>query len=158
MVSPAPASQSPVAHKGRVVDVALCTFGILALELALIRWTGGQIRVIAYFANLILIAAFLGMGLGVVLGRTRPALVDAALPALAILSAVFAFAEPLGLMRIHFPDPTIYLWQGDAATKTLAKFVGGCLLISAIFASVAARCAARPPPRQASCALLCSRS
>src|ERR1051325_6410559 len=138
MVSPAPASQSPVAHKGRVVDVALCTFGILALELALIRWTGGQIRIIAYFANLILIAAFLGMGLGVVLGRTRPALVHAALPALAVLSAVFAFAEPLGLMRIHFPDPTIYLWQGDAATKTLAQFVGGCLLISAIFASVAA--------------------
>jgi hypothetical protein len=99
----------------RVFDVALCTFGILALELALIRWTGGQIRIIAYFANLILIAAFLGMGLGVVIGRTRPQLVHAALPALAVLSAVFAFAEPLGLMLIRFPDPSIYLWQGDAA-------------------------------------------
>src|SRR5438045_8143588 len=98
---------------GRAFDVALCTFAILALELGLIRWTGGQIRIVAYFANLILIAAFLGMGLGVVLGRRRPQLVHAALPALAILSIVLAAAAPLGLVDMRFPDPTIYLLQGD---------------------------------------------
>lgn len=122
--------------KGRALDVALCTFGILVLELALIRWTGGQMRIVAYFANLILIAAFLGMGLGVVLGRRRPELVHLALPALALLSAIMAFSGPLGLMHMQFPDPTIYLWQGDTAARSLGQFVGVALVIVAIFWAV----------------------
>ena len=101
------------------MDVALCTFAILALELALIRWIGGQIRIVAYFANLILLAAFLGMGLGVVLGRRHPRLVDAALPALAVLAAVLAFAEPLKLVAMRFPDPTVSLWEASAQADSL---------------------------------------
>jgi hypothetical protein len=56
-------------------QIGLSTFGILALELALIRWTSGQIRVFAYFKNLVLISSFLGMGLGVALGRKHRKLV-----------------------------------------------------------------------------------
>jgi SAM-dependent methyltransferase len=125
-------------EKGHVVDVALCTFGILALELALIRWTGSQVRIVAYFANLVLIAAFLGMGLGVVLGRRRPALVHAALPALAVLCAVLAFAEPLRLMHMSFPDPTIYLWEGDARFSTILTFLGTATVIVAMFWAITA--------------------
>lgn len=43
------------------LHIALVTFGILALELALIRWIGTQVRVFAYFNNLVLIATFLGL-------------------------------------------------------------------------------------------------
>src|SRR5579872_6961477 len=49
--------------------LALTTFSILVLELALIRWLGTQVRFAAYFANLVLLSAFLGMGLGVGLAR-----------------------------------------------------------------------------------------
>lgn len=70
------------------VDLFLTTFAILVLELALIRWLGTQIRIAAYFANLVLVSAFLGMGLGVGLGRSRPHLARWALPALALVSAV----------------------------------------------------------------------
>jgi hypothetical protein len=56
------------------VLLALSTFSILALELALIRWMAGQIRSFAYFNNLVLIGGFLGMGLGVALGKRRPGL------------------------------------------------------------------------------------
>src|SRR6266699_1519853 len=49
--------------------VGLTTFGILALELALIRWTSSQIRIFAYFNNVVLICAFFGAGPGVALGR-----------------------------------------------------------------------------------------
>ena len=31
------------------IQIALATFGILALELAVIRWTSSQIRIFAYF-------------------------------------------------------------------------------------------------------------
>ena len=42
--------------------IGLSTFGILALELAMIRWTSSQVRIFAYFNNMVLICAFLGMG------------------------------------------------------------------------------------------------
>lgn len=121
----------------RALEVALCTFAILALELGLIRWVGGQIRIVAYFANLILLAAFLGMGLGIALGRRRATLVRFALPALAVLSAVLAFAEPLRLVHVRFPDPSIVLWGGEAATSTLWSFLGVTGLVVAIFWAVA---------------------
>src|SRR4051812_25510128 len=138
--------QVPASGNGRVLDVAICTFGILALELALIRWTGGQVRIVAYFANLILIAAFLGMGLGVVLGRRRPALVHAALPALALLSAVLTFAGPLKLMHLRFPDPTIYLWEGDAPVRSIGQFLGVAVFIAAMFWAVAGSVALAAAP------------
>jgi hypothetical protein len=122
---------------GRAFDVGLCTFAILALELGLIRWIGGQIRIVAYFANLILLAAFLGMGLGVALGRRRPALVHGALPAIAVLAAILASAEPLHLVHVNFPDPSIFLWGGDAKPTTLWNFLGVTALIAAIFWAVA---------------------
>ncbi|MGH7677063.1 MAG: hypothetical protein ACRENU_01275 [Gemmatimonadaceae bacterium] len=121
----------------RAVDVALCTFAILALELGLIRWFGGQIRLVAYFANLILLAAFLGMGLGIALGRRRPGLIHAALPAIAALAAILTFAEPLQLMRVRFPDPSIFLWDADAPAS-VGRFFGVTALMAAIFWSVAA--------------------
>src|SRR5690348_13298072 len=95
---------------GPAVELALTTFAILVLELALIRWMGTQIRVAAYFANLVLVATFLGMGLGVGLGRKHPDLSRWGIPALAAVSIVLAAAEPLGLMHLVFPDPAINLW------------------------------------------------
>ncbi len=37
---------------------------VLFQELALIRWLPGQVRVLAYYPNLVLLSAFLGLGLG----------------------------------------------------------------------------------------------
>ncbi len=46
------------------LELLLASFLVLFQELTLIRWLGSQIRVLAYFPNLILIAAFLGLGIG----------------------------------------------------------------------------------------------
>ncbi len=119
------------------VRLALCTFAILVLELAIIRWMSGQVRIVAYFQNLVLLAAFLGMGLGVALGRRHPGLVHCALPTLAVLSALLAFAGPLGLMHVEFPDPSIALWGGESQS-TLAGFFGATLLVTGLFWLVAA--------------------
>ncbi|MEY2641802.1 MAG: hypothetical protein RLZZ368_449, partial [Actinomycetota bacterium] len=47
----------------RVRLVALC-FLMLFVELALIRWLGGNVLYLAYFSNIILLGSFLGIGLG----------------------------------------------------------------------------------------------
>jgi hypothetical protein len=112
--------------------LALCTFAILGLEIALIRWISGQIRIFAYFANLVLLAAFLGMGLGLAIGRKRPFLVRAALPMLAVLSAILAFSGELHLMRIRFPDPSILLWGAETSFSLLA-FLRGILVVGGLF-------------------------
>ena len=122
---------------GAPFRMALCTFGILALELAIIRWMSGQVRIVAYFQNLVLLAAFLGMGLGVALGRNRPQLVHYCLPTLALLSVLLAFSEPLGLMRLPFPDPSIALW-GAETQSTVAAFFGALAVVTGFFWLVAA--------------------
>jgi hypothetical protein len=46
------------------LEILAVSFIVLFQELALIRWFPSKIRVLAYFPNLILISAFLGLGLG----------------------------------------------------------------------------------------------
>jgi len=47
----------------RIRLVALC-FLMLFVELALIRWLGGNVLYLAYFSNIVLLGSFLGIGLG----------------------------------------------------------------------------------------------
>ncbi len=97
--------------------LALATFGLLTLELAVIRWMSSQIRIFAYLNNLVLIAAFLGMGLGVAAGRKRPKLFHALFPALLIFSAIVGTASETPIGSITFPDLSIYLWGSEAAIQ-----------------------------------------
>ena len=48
----------------QVLLLTLVSFISLYFEVALIRWIPGQVRVVNYFTNLVLIANFLGLGLG----------------------------------------------------------------------------------------------
>jgi spermidine synthase len=119
--------------------LAVTTFSILVLELALIRWLGTQVRFAAYFANLVLLSAFLGMGLGVGLARRRPGLARWALPALAIVCVLVAAATPLGLTHMQFPDPAISLWASNerGSISPLWQFAGAALMVTGCFWLVA---------------------
>lgn len=121
----------------KAAQLALATFGILALELAVIRWMGGQVRIFAYFSNVVLIAAFLGMGLGVAVGPRRPGLLHWTLPALCALSAVLAFSEQLGLMRLQFPDLSVHLW-GAEGVRTARVFATSLVVVLLLFWAVVA--------------------
>lgn len=69
---PASASEPP---EPRLKRTALELFAVSCLvlfqELALIRWLPGQVRVLAYFPNLVLISAFLGLGVGALVSAGR---------------------------------------------------------------------------------------
>lgn len=117
--------------------LALATFSILVLELALIRWLTTQVRIAAYFANLVLLAAFLGMGLGVGLARHAERLARWSLPVLALVCIFLSLAEPLGLVHVKFPDLAPTDW-GMSAAAPWWEFTGAALLVTACFWAVAA--------------------
>ena len=50
----------------------LSSFLVLFLEIALIRWMPAYVRLLAYFSNFILLATFLGGGLGCLLAGPAP--------------------------------------------------------------------------------------
>jgi hypothetical protein len=117
-------------------ELFFATFGILALELAIIRWMSQQIRVFAYLNNVILIGAFLGMGLGVALGRRRPGLVHATLPVLLVLAALLAFSSRIGLLHLGFPDTSVAMWGIYPAAHfglALLQIMGLFALVVAVF-------------------------
>jgi len=129
------------AGRSAAAQIGVATFAILALEMALIRWSSGQIRLLAYFNNLILIGTFLGMGFGVALGRRYPGLVHAGLPALLVLSTALGLSETLGLVHLKLPH-SIFLWSSSTEESTVAAFIGSLALIMALFLAVVATFAA----------------
>ena len=59
-------------QRDKAVSLVLMSFLALFLELALIRWLPANVLSIAYFSNIVLISAFLGLGLGCALAsKTR---------------------------------------------------------------------------------------
>ena len=54
-----------------MIPAFLASFLVLFLEVALIRWMPAQIRLLAFFSNFILLASFLGIGLGRLLASSR---------------------------------------------------------------------------------------
>src|SRR5436189_5761650 len=62
---PAPALSRPE------IRLLLTGFVLLFVELLLIRWIPAEVRYIGFFSNFVLMASFLGIGLGILLGRRR---------------------------------------------------------------------------------------
>ena len=120
------------------VGLAGSTFALLVLELAVIRWIPGQVRLFAYFSNLVLIASFLGMGLGLVLGRRHAQLRHYACGALALLVGVLSFSVQLGFSEMPFPDISIAMWGTETAVKKVGQAFGSLAMVLAIFWSIVA--------------------
>lgn len=129
------ANEPDSGERGRSLRLALATFAILALELAIIRWMSHQVRIFAYLNNVLLMASFLGMGLGVAIGRRRPRLIDFALPSLAVLAAILTFSAQLHLLRLAFPDPSLSIW-GAETLRGNETFITNLTKIVALFALV----------------------
>ena len=61
-------------RRRRGLELFCLSFIALFLELMLIRWAPAVVRLIAYYANLILISSFLGLGVGAIVGKKRESL------------------------------------------------------------------------------------
>ncbi len=84
----------------------------LYFELVIIRYLSTEIRVFAYLQNLPLIASFLGIGLGMILGRPPKVLKQAFPFVAATLFLLIAYAPRLRLTHIPFPGVDYMIWGG----------------------------------------------
>src|SRR5690349_13512857 len=64
-------TQSVMSSSDRALRAFVASFLVLFLEVALIRWMPAYIRLLAYFSNFILLASFLGIGVGCLLAPAR---------------------------------------------------------------------------------------
>ena len=91
----------------------LSSFLVLFLEIALIRWMPAYVRLLAYFSNFILLATFLGGGLGCLLANRRRSLI-AWFP-LAQLIVIVAVDRLRLEVAVPASSTNIYFTSGTAA-------------------------------------------
>jgi SAM-dependent methyltransferase len=116
----------------RATRVFLASFLVLFLEIALIRWMPAYIRLLSYFSNFILLASFLGIGVGCLLAPARSRLFRW-FPALqaAVIAAVYFFRLELGVPTAG----SIYFSSGTAEKVVLVE---NTMLLPLLFVIVAA--------------------
>jgi spermidine synthase len=118
------------------VRIFLSSFLVLFLEVALIRWLPAQIRLLSYFSNFILLASFLGIGIGALLAKTRrPLFIWYPLLQLVVVAVVYCFRLEV---RINAPG-SIYFTSGTSNPTTAVETT---LLLPLMFVAVAALFAA----------------
>jgi SAM-dependent methyltransferase len=81
-------------------------------ELVLIRWLGSSIRVVAYYTNFILIAAFFGLGTGALLARRKDLSLDRWLFVALTLCGTLGAALG-GVPQRNLAGPEEYVWRGN---------------------------------------------
>jgi SAM-dependent methyltransferase len=112
--------------------VFLASFLVLFVEIALIRWMPAYIRLLSYFSNFILLASFLGIGIGCLLAGSRTRLF-AWFPVLtaALVAAVYFFRLEVAIP----PSSSIYFTSGTADPVMPVETT---LLLPILFITVAA--------------------
>ena len=96
------------------------SFLVLFLETALIRWMPAYVRLLAYFSNFILLASFLGIGVGCLLAtRRRNLIVWFPLIQFSVILAV-----DLLRLEVALPDmlPKAYRWVAEM--REISGFLG----------------------------------
>src|SRR5438874_4687444 len=109
----------------------VASFLVLFLETALIRWMPAYIRLLAYFSNFILLASFLGIGLGcLVAGRGRPLIAWFPLVLLGVIVAV-------DRLRLEVAIPSTSAIYFSSGTTAPVIPIESTLLLPLLFVSVA---------------------
>jgi len=115
-------------------NLFLCSFTILFVELTCIRWISSYIRYLGYFTNFVLLASFLGIGLGILQARRRVDLHTFFPATLAVLVAIVAtFKLQLNVtsgQEVFFQDGAIKAQGTEAFFLVPLVFI----LVGAIFA------------------------
>jgi hypothetical protein len=95
--------RSPAAERLRLL---LASFLMLFVELALIRWTAANNVYLAFLTNFVLLASFLGIGIGFLRAGSTWSLLPAAVVGLAALVA-FGLAFPVSFVRLSGPHQLV---------------------------------------------------
>ena len=128
----------------KALRLVLLSSLMLFVELALIRWLGSCVRVVAYYSNFVLIAAFFGLGTGALLATRRLKLHRLVVPA---LCAPLLLGLYFGRFYHSNPgSPDEFVWIGasvgvllsNPATSGAAGMVSLTLVLTVVYVSIAA--------------------
>ncbi len=118
------------------VRTFLASFLVLLLEVALIRWMPAYVRLLAYFSNFILLASFLGIGIGCLLAPARRGLFTWFPAILIVVIGTVYFVR----LEIAVPESgSIYFTSGTTGPRVTVE---STLLLPVMFVIVAALFAA----------------
>ena len=138
---------------GKPFRVFLASFLVLFLEVALIRWMPAHVRLLSYFSNFILLASFLGIGVGCLLASSRARLFPwFPLLQTAVIAIVYFFKLEVAVPTsgdIFFSSGTP---QKQVLVETTYLLPVLFVIVAALFATVAQRMAremATLPPLRA---------
>ena len=114
----------------------------LFLEMTMIRWVTSEIRVFAYFKNFVLVACFLGFGLGCMLCRRRIHLNVMLAPLLLLTIILTAPVSPLhnmiaGLPALLGSGSEVHIWGVPAAPASWSGMLLAMLFVVPLFAEIA---------------------
>ena len=110
----------------------VASFLVLFLETAIIRWMPAYVRLLAYFSNFILLASFLGIGVGCLLAaRRRNLIVWFPLAQLLLIAAVDRLR-----LEVALPSTSTIYFSSGTAEPVVA--VESTLLLPLLFTAVAA--------------------
>ena len=119
------------------VRLFLTSFAILFVELLLIRWIPSNVKYIGFFSNFLLIASFLGIGLGILIGRNgfNPRISPFAL----LLAVIVAFIFNMQLnVQIHSENELFFgLAESQAADQNFLILPLVVSLVVALLATLA---------------------
>ena len=117
---------------------------ILFLELLVIRLIGTEIRIFAYFSNLVLLATFIGLGFGMIINKKLPVAISAVtLFFIVVASSInyivrwpnLEFKFFSGVTELLAPLSESYIWL---TTNTYSKtgIIIGFLLLAILFIDI----------------------
>jgi spermidine synthase len=114
----------------------------LFLELLMIRWVSSEIAVFAYFKNFVLVACFLGFGMGCMLSRRRIHVNVMLAPLLLLAVILTAQVSPLHNIIIGLPGllgtgTEVHIWGVPAAPASWPGMILALLFVVPLFAEIA---------------------
>lgn len=122
---------------------SLAVWSLLSLfmELLMIRWVSSEIPIFAYFKNFVLIACFLGFGLGCYLARRKINLLLMLIPLVALITIIRLPWSALRLVISMLPSfigasTAIQVWDLPSAS-TLPMLAAASVVIVPIFGLIA---------------------
>ncbi len=128
----------PVRLLGRpAVRLFVTSFTLLFAELILIRWIPSLVTYVGFFSNFLLMASFLGIGLGILLGRSQRRLVASPFPFFLLATMALATSAQLNV-QIRSPGEIFFgLAESHSADINFLVLPFLVVLVVALMAALA---------------------
>jgi len=111
---------------GSPLRLFLTTATLLFVELLVIRWLPAHVKYVGFFSNFLLMASFLGIGLGILLGRRGLRLPLSPFAPLLLVTVFLVYGAQL---NIQARDPSEIIFGLDASNSADVNFIVLPLLI-----------------------------